>query len=232
MHCTYKFTTALAVIYTNCQVPTWHHRDSILPNPLGGCETMRPEHEERRGHWISTVSSSSADERRAHRDGPPARPAREVLLPQLAGVLSVDNIYIPVPLGMSSFAKAHLTQGFTPSLGSPHPALAGAKGACQWTSTLRNMLTSSSVSASQGIQLETAAPSRIPAPNYWVQHSSSILHALVRAVPSTWNAILQYPSVKIQFLILDPVQMSQFICFLLCAPRVLYTTRVLIFTVP
>lgn len=63
--------------------------------------------------------------------GHTARPAREVLLPQLAGVLSVDNIYIPVPLGMSSFAKAHLTQGFTPSLGSPHPALAGAKGACQ-----------------------------------------------------------------------------------------------------
>lgn len=30
MHYTYKFTTALAVIYTNCQVPTWHHRDLIL----------------------------------------------------------------------------------------------------------------------------------------------------------------------------------------------------------
>lgn len=123
MHYSYKFTTALAVIYTNCQAPTWHQRDLIL---LPLTQLMWDP-----GHRVGVRKGSLHEHPAPHfcrwwkgaQWRPPACLAREVLT-----LLSRDTLCIWAPLRIPSITETHLTQGFTPSPGGAHPNSGWSQG--------------------------------------------------------------------------------------------------------
>lgn len=190
MHYTYKFTTALAVIYINSKVPTWHHRDLILlqPTQLMWDPVHWAWNKEGVPSW-STLSSIFLDNWGEHSDVPPSLPHREGLATSAGGRAlhgqSICWLYRDFP---QISAESCLTQGFAPSTGSPYPTTGWSPGHALINKNLINKYAK--------LQLRIRFPEnrawcRIPALQYWMQLLSSVFHIFVCAVASTWTLIPQ-----------------------------------------